>query len=194
MGTDDVCLILGDNIFYGAGLQNLLQQSVSLVREEQKAVIFGSYVDDPARYGVVAFDASGRAQSIEEKPQSPKSHYAVAGLYCYPNSVKDLAREVQPSARGELEITSINQAYLERQQLKVQILGRGYAWLDTGTHESLMEAGEFVKVVEKRTGLKIACLEEIALNQRWIDREVLLSRIHTLKGAYYSYLRKLLRD
>lgn len=191
IGNDDVCLVLGDNIFYGAGLQKLLQQSLTTVKEERKAVVFGNYVDDPERYGVAEFDNEGNVLSIEEKPQNPKSNYAVVGLYFYPNSVLEVARNVKPSARGELEITSVNQHYLEEGDLKLQLLSRGFAWLDTGTHESLTEATEFVMAIEKRTGLKIACLEEIALYQHWITKEALQERIKSLKGDYYSYLNKL---
>lgn len=194
IGNDDVCLVLGDNIFYGAGLQKLLQQSLATVGEERKAVVFGNYVDDPERYGVAEFDKEGNVLSIEEKPQEPKSNYAVVGLYFYPNSVVEVAKNVKPSARGELEITSVNQHYLEQGDLKLQVLSRGFAWLDTGTHESLTEATEFVMAIEKRTGLKIACLEEIALLQKWITTKVLQERIKSLKGDYYSYLKKLVRD
>ena len=192
IGEDDVCLVLGDNIFYGAGLQKLLKEAVKTVQHEQKAIVFGNYVSDPERYGVAEFDGSQNVISIEEKPKEPKSNYAVVGLYFYPNSVIEIAKEVKPSHRGELEITSINQSYLEQDNLKMQILSRGFAWLDTGTHEALTEATEFVKAVEKRTGLKIACLEEIALNYKWISKDVLLNSIENLKGNYYSYLQKLL--
>lgn len=192
VGRDDVCLILGDNIFYGAGLQALLNQSISIVKRKKQAVVFGIYVDDPERYGVAEMDQNGNVLGIEEKPQYPKSNYAVVGFYFYPNSVIEIAKKVKPSSRGELEITSVNQSYLEQGELTLQILGRGCAWLDTGTHESLTEASEFVKVVEKRTGLKIACLEEIALNNRWITKETLIKYINNLKGEYYAYLKKLL--
>lgn len=194
IGKDDVCLVLGDNIFYGAGLQKLLQQSLNTVKEERKAVIFSNYVDNPERYGVAEFDKEGNMLSIEEKPQQPKSNYAVVGLYFYPNSVVEVAKNVKPSGRGELEITSVNQHYLEEGNLKLQVLSRGFAWLDTGTHESLTEATEFVMAIEKRTGLKIACLEEIALRQQWISANALQERIQNLKGDYYSYLQKLVRD
>lgn len=193
IGTDDVCLILGDNIFYGAGLKNLLEQSVKTVREERKAVVFGYYVDDPERYGVAEFDSGGNVLSIEEKPLQPKSNYAVVGLYFYPNSVVQIAENVQPSHRGELEITSVNQAYLDQGELKLQLMSRGYAWLDTGTHESLTEATEFVKAVEKRTGLKIACIEEIALYFGWIHQDILLQHIANRKGDYYEYLKKVIK-
>lgn len=194
IGKDDVCLVLGDNIFYGAGLQKLLQQSLNTVKEERKAVIFSNYVDNPERYGVAEFDKKGNVLSIEEKPQQPKSNYAVVGLYFYPNSVVEVAKNVKPSGRGELEITSVNQHYLEEGNLKLQVLSRGFAWLDTGTHESLTEATEFVMAIEKRTGLKIACLEEIALRQQWISVNALQERIQNLKGDYYSYLQMLVRD
>jgi glucose-1-phosphate thymidylyltransferase len=191
IGNDDVCLVLGDNIFYGAGLQKLLSEAVVTVRDEQKAVVFGNYVNDPERYGVAEFDADKNVLSIEEKPLKPKSNFAVVGLYFYPNSVIEIAKTIKPSHRGELEITSVNQEYLIRNELKMQILSRGFAWLDTGTHEALTEATEFVKAVEKRTGLKIACLEEIALNYNWINKEDLKRQVLNLKGEYYTYLQKL---
>lgn len=192
IGDDDVCLVLGDNIFYGAGLQKLLSDSVQTVKEKKKAVVFGYYVEDPERYGVAEFDEHGNVISIEEKPLKPKSDYAVVGLYFYPNSVVQIAKEVRPSHRGELEITSVNQAYLELNDLKVQMMSRGFAWLDTGTHESLTEATEFVKAVEKRTGLKIACIEEIAFNFGWIKKEHLFEEIKDLKGDYFEYLKKII--
>lgn len=192
IGNDDVCLVLGDNIFYGAGLQKMLKEAVTAVENEGKAIVFGNYVNDPERYGVAEFDAERNVISIEEKPQNPKSNYAVVGLYFYPNSVINIAKNVKPSHRGELEITSVNQTYLEQENLKMQILSRGFAWLDTGTHEALTEATEFVKAVEKRTGLKIACLEEIALNYGWISKDFLLNGIRNLKGDYYSYLQNIL--
>jgi len=190
IGNDDVCLVLGDNIFYGAGLQKLLKNSVATVEKENKAVVFGYYVDDPDRYGVAEFDLQENVLSIEEKPKNPKSNYAVVGLYFYPNSVVKIAKEVEPSDRGELEITSVNQAYLKTDALKLQTMSRGYAWLDTGTHESLTEATEFVKAVEKRTSLKIACVEEIALTYQWITKESLSERLQGLKGDYYEYIKK----
>lgn len=190
---DDVCLVLGDNIFYGAGLQKLLSDSVKTVKEEQKAVVFGNYVNDPERYGVAEFDENRNVISIEEKPKNPKSNYAVVGLYFYPNNVIEAAKKVKPSDRGELEITSINQHYLEEENLKMQILSRGFAWLDTGTHEALTEATEFVKAVEKRTGLKIACLEEIAINYNWITKEMIAKEIQNLKGDYFDYLKKIIK-
>ncbi|WP_139956348.1 glucose-1-phosphate thymidylyltransferase RfbA [Flavicella sediminum] len=192
IGDDDVCLVLGDNIFYGAGLQNILKGAVETVKTEGKAVVFGNYVNDPERYGVAEFDEDNNVLSLEEKPEEPKSNYAVVGLYFYPNSVIQIAKNVKPSHRGELEITSVNQKYLEQEQLKMQILSRGFAWLDTGTHEALTEATEFVKAVEKRTGLKIACIEEIAYAYKWITREQILNNIHALKGDYYDYLKNLL--
>lgn len=190
IGDDDVCLILGDNIFYGAGFQKLLAESVMNVQNEQEAVVFGYYVEDPERYGVAEFDLEGKVLSIEEKPQIPKSNHAVVGLYFYPNSVIEIAKNVKPSSRGELEITSINQHYLSLSELKLKTMSRGFAWLDTGTHESLTEATEFVKAVEKRTGLKIACLEEISIRYKWIDKEFLSTQINSLKGDYYDYIKK----
>jgi len=186
IGDDDVCLVLGDNIFYGAGLKNLLDAAVKTVEDENRAVIFGYYVEDPQRYGVAAFDDKQNVVSIEEKPQNPKSNYAVVGLYFYPNSVIDIAKAVKPSARGELEITSVNQAYLEQKQLKLQILSRGYAWLDTGTHEAMSDATEFVKAVEKRTSLKIGCIEEIALRMGYIDNDQIEYLIDQLGKCDYS--------
>lgn len=192
IGHDDVCLILGDNIFYGAGLKGLLDASVRSVKEDKKAVVFGYYVEDPERYGVAIFDSSGNVFSIEEKPKQPQSNYAVVGLYLCPNSVVDIAKNVKPSERGELEITTVNQAYLNQSSLKLQKLSRGYAWLDTGTHESLNEATEFVKVVEKRTSLKIACIEEIAFRMGFIDQDLLLTNAKSLgKSSYGDYLIKI---
>lgn len=194
IGQDDVCLVLGDNIFYGAGLQKLLSDSVETVKNENKAVVFGYYVDDPERYGVAEFDEENTVVSIEEKPKSPKSNYAVVGLYFYPNSVVQIAKNVQPSSRGELEITSVNQHYLTDKNLKLQVMSRGYAWLDTGTHESLTEATEFVKAVEKRTGLKIACIEEVAYRIGFIDKEQFKSHADNLgKSGYADYLRKVIK-
>ena len=192
IGNDDVCLVLGDNIFYGSGLQKLLTNAIKTVEKENKAVVFGSYVSDPERYGVAQFDENKNVISIEEKPVKPKSNYAVVGLYFYPNSVIEIAKNVKPSDRGELEITTVNQDFLALNQLKMQILSRGYAWLDTGTHEALTEATEFVKAVEKRTGLKIACLEEIALTYNWINKEQLKNSIGNSKGEYYDYLKRLI--
>lgn len=193
IGNDDVCLVLGDNIFYGAGLQKLLAESVRKVQEQKQAVVFGYYVEDPERYGVAEFNAEGKVLSIEEKPKLPKSNYAVVGLYFYPNSVVTVSENVQPSDRGELEITSVNQYYLEQNNLFLQILSRGFAWLDTGTHEALTEATEFVKAVEKRTGLKIACLEEIAWRMNYITYRQLNELLS--KGGnsdYFKYLNKLI--
>lgn len=191
IGTDDVCLVLGDNIFYGAGLQKLLVNAVKKVKEEANAIVFGNYVKDPERYGVAEFDENGDVLSIEEKPENPKSNYAVVGLYFYPNYVIEIAKNVTPSHRGELEITSVNQHYLDQAKLKMEILSRGFAWLDTGTHEALTEATEFVKAVEKRTGLKIACLEEIALNYEWVTKEKVRQEVKGLKGDYYEYLKEI---
>ena len=193
IGKDDVCLVLGDNIFYGAGLQKLLASSFLTVKEENKAVVFGYYVDDPERYGVAEVDDEGNVMSIEEKPKQPKSNYAIVGLYFYPNSVVEIAKKVKPSGRGELEITSVNQAYLEQHNLKLQMMGRGFAWLDTGTHEALSEATEFVKVLEKRTSLKIACIEEIAYKNQFIDKAGLEENILAQgKSSYGEYLKKLI--
>jgi len=192
IGNDDVCLVLGDNIFYGSGLQKLLFDAVNTVENENKAVVFGNYVHDPERYGVAAFDKDNNVVSIEEKPKKPQSNYAVVGLYFYPNSVVEIAKNVKPSHRGELEITSINQAYLEQKNLKLNVLSRGFAWLDTGTHEALTEATEFVKAVEKRTGLKIACLEEIGARMKMIDNKTILKNIENLKGDYFEYLKKII--
>lgn len=193
IGDDDVSLILGDNIFYGSGLRQRLAEAVNTVEKQRKAAIFGYYVQDPRRYGVAEFDAGGRVLSLEEKPETPKSHHAVVGLYFYPNSVVKKAKTVKPSARGELEITSINAAYLAEENLHLQRLGRGFAWLDTGTHEALTEATEFVKTLEKRTGLKIGCLEEIALRQEWIARHQVAARLTGLKGEYYNYVKGLVQ-
>ncbi|EKT3965361.1 glucose-1-phosphate thymidylyltransferase RfbA [Flavobacterium psychrophilum] len=192
IGHDDVCLVLGDNIFYGAGLQNLLNNAVSIVTEKKEATVFGYYVDDPERYGVAEFDENGKVLSIEEKPLEPKSNFAVIGLYFYPNSVVQIAKKVKPSHRGELEITTVNQEYLEDKKLNLQLMGRGFAWLDTGTHESLTEATEFVKAVEKRTGLKIACIEEVAYRKGFITKEQFAATATNLgKSSYADYLRKI---
>lgn len=189
IGTDDVCLVLGDNIFYGSGFSGMLRQCVDNVEKDAKATVFGYYVNDPERYGVAEFDAEGNCLSIEEKPKQPKSNYAVVGLYFYPNSVVDIARNIKPSERGELEITSVNQEYLRRGQLKVQTLQRGFAWLDTGTHDSLSEACTFIEVIEKRQGLKVACLEEIAYRKGWITREQLHRLAEPMmKNDYGKYL------
>ena len=195
IGKDDVCLVLGDNIFYGAGFQKLLEASIKTVLDEQKPVLFGYYVEDPKRYGVANFDSDGNVLTIEEKPLNPKSNYAVVGLYFYPNNIVEIAKNIEPSQRGELEITSINQEYLNRSSLKLQILSRGYAWLDTGTHESITEATEFVKAVEKRTSLKIACIEEIAFKMGWIDKINLLQLAEDMKkSSYADYLKKISED
>jgi glucose-1-phosphate thymidylyltransferase len=189
IGTDDVCLVLGDNIFYGHGLTKLLVQSVKNVTEEKKATVFGYWVSDPERYGVSEFDKNGNVVSIEEKPKQPKSSYAVVGLYFYPNSVVKIASEIKPSSRGELEITAVNQAYLSQNNLKVELMGRGYAWLDTGTHESLLEAGTFIQTIEKRQGLKVACIEEIAFEMGYISKEKLLELAAPYsKNQYGQYL------
>lgn len=193
IGDDDVCLVLGDNIFYGSGFTGLLNESVRIAEKEQKATVFGYYVNDPERYGVAEFDDKGNCLSIEEKPACPKSNYAVVGLYFYPNDVVEIAKNIKPSARGELEITSVNQEYLRRGDLKVQTLQRGFAWLDTGTHDSLAEASTFIEVIEKRQGLKIACLEEIAYKRGWINAEKLAEVAKPmLKNNYGKYLMELI--
>lgn len=192
IGNDSACLVLGDNIFYGQSFTSMLSEAVRSAEDEQKATVFGYYVSDPERYGVAEFDSQGNVLSIEEKPTVPKSNYAVVGLYFYPNKVVNVAKTITPSARGELEITSVNQAFLKEKELKVQLLGRGFAWLDTGTFDSLSEASSFVETIEKRQGLKIACLEEIAYNNDWISREKLLEAAAPLaKNAYGQYLLKL---
>jgi len=192
IGTDDVCMVLGDNIFYGAGLDAILSSAIQTVKNEQKAVVFGNYVKHPQRYGVAEFDENNNVISIEEKPKIPKSNYAVVGLYFYPNSVVDISKKIKPSNRGELEITSVNVNYLKQNQLKMKVLKRGFAWLDTGTHEALSEATEFVKSIEKRTGQKVASPEEIALEKGWISKSFLKKNIVNLKGDYYDYLREIL--
>ena len=193
IGDDSVCLVLGDNIFHGVGFENVLRQSVLDVDEYGKATVFGYWVNDPERYGVAEFDDEGNCLSIEEKPQHPRSNYAVVGLYFYPNSVINIAKTIKPSARGELEITTVNQTYLQQKSLKVQTLPRGFAWLDTGTHDSLAEASTFIEVIEKRQGLKIACLEEIAYRNHWISAEELRSTANTMaKNDYGQYLLNLL--
>lgn len=194
IGDDSVCLVLGDNIFHGAGFSAMLHASVEEAEKNGNATVFGYYVNDPERYGVAEFDKNGNCLSIEEKPENPKSNYAVVGLYFYPNSVVEIAKNIKPSKRGELEITSVNQEYLRRQTLKVQTLQRGFAWLDTGTHDSLSEASTFIEVIEKRQGLKIACLEEIAFKQGWIDSEKLKEVAQPmLKNEYGKYLISLIR-
>jgi len=190
IGEDDVCLVLGDNIFYGAGFQKLLETSIKTVLNEKRPVLFGYYVEDPKHYGVANFDSDGNVLAIEEKPLNPKSNYAVVGMYFYPNNVVKIAKGIKPSQRGELEITSINQEYLKRSSLKLQILGRGFSWLDTGTHETITEATEFVKVIEKRTSLKIACIEEIAFKMGWINKKDLLQLATDMgKSSYADYLK-----
>lgn len=192
IGDDSVCLVLGDNIFYGSGFTGLLKESVRTAEVDGKATVFGYYVNDPERYGVAEFDADGNCLSIEEKPEHPKSNYAVVGLYFYPNSVVGIAKSIKPSARGELEITSVNQEYLKQKNLKVQSLQRGFAWLDTGTHDSLSEASTFIEVIEKRQGLKVACLEEIAYKQGWITKEQLIEEAKPMaKNDYGKYLLRL---
>lgn len=191
IGDDDVCLVLGDNIFHGRGFSSMLKDSVENAKQG-KATVFGYWVNDPERYGVAEFDKEGNCLSIEEKPAKPKSNYAVVGLYFYPNSVVEIAKNIKPSARGELEITTVNQEYLAKQDLKVQLLGRGFAWLDTGTHDSLSEASTFIEVLEKRTGLKIACLEGIAYHQGWITADRLREVAEPMKkNQYGQYLLKL---
>lgn len=191
IGKDDVCLILGDNLYHGHGITDLLNESVKTVKEEKKSVIFGYYVTDPERYGVAGFDEEGNVTSIEEKPTNPKSNYAVTGLYFYTNEVIEIAKNVKPSDRGELEITSVNEVYLEQGNLKVELMGRGYAWLDTGTHESLLEASNFIQTMEKRQGLKIACIEEIAYEMGYIEKEELIKLAQPLKkNSYGQYLIK----
>ena len=192
IGNDAVCLVLGDNIFYGSGFSALLKASVHDAEKEEKASVFGYYVNDPERYGVAEFDATGHCLSIEEKPAKPKSNYAVVGLYLYPNSVVEIAKHIKPSARGELEITTVNQEYLNRKSLQVKPLQRGFAWLDTGTHDSLSEASTFIEVIEKRQGLKVACLEEIAYRKGWITKEQLIEDAKPMiKNDYGKYLMEL---
>ena len=195
IGDDSVCLVLGDNIFHGNGLGRLLSEAVHSAEYENKATVFGDWVNDPERYGVAEFDAEGNCLSIEEKPEHPKSNYAVVGLYFYPNRVVDIAKNIKPSARGELEITTVNQCFLESRQLKVQTLERGFAWLDTGTHDSLAEASTYVEVIEKRQGLKIACLEGIAYRKGWIDAEKMRELAKPmLKNQYGQYLLKVVDE
>jgi len=191
IGSDDVCLVLGDNIFYGHGLVNLLNKSVAQAKEENRATVFGYYVKDPKRYGVAEFDEEGMVISIEEKPENPKSNYAVVGLYFYPNDVIEKAKKVKPSHRGELEITSLNQEYLSDKRLRVELIGRGYAWLDTGTHESLLEASQFIQTIENRQSLKVACIEEIAYEMGYISSDQLLKLAEPLKkNQYGQYLMR----
>ena len=195
IGNDSVCLVLGDNIFYGAGFSSLLQNSVQMAEKENKATVFGYYVNDPERYGVAEFDKTGKCLSIEEKPEHPKSNYAVVGLYFYPNSVVEIAKNIKPSPRGELEITTVNQCYLKEDNLMVQTLQRGFAWLDTGTHNSLSEASTFIECIEKRQGLKVACLEEIAYKKGWITTEKLREEAQPMiKNNYGKYLLQLAEE
>ena len=195
VGDDSVCLVLGDNIFHGAGFGDMLRESVRAAEEDGKATVFGYWVSDPERYGVAEFDKEGNCLSIEEKPQQPKSNYAVVGLYFYPNKVVEVAKNIKPSARGELEITTVNQRFLEDEELQVQTLGRGFAWLDTGTHDSLSEASTFVEVIEKRQGLKIACLEGIAYRKGWIDENRMRELAQPMiKNQYGQYLLKVIED
>jgi len=186
IGDDDVCLVLGDNIFYGHGLIDMLANSMANVKNDNKATVFGYFVKDPERYGVAEFDPEGNVLSLEEKPEKPRSHYAVVGLYFYPNSVVEIAKQIKPSARGELEITTVNQKYLEQGNLKVELMGRGYAWLDTGTHESLLEASNFIQTIENRQGLKVACIEEIAYEMGYITKEKLIELAQPLKKNQYG--------
>jgi glucose-1-phosphate thymidylyltransferase len=195
IGNDCACLVLGDNIFYGSGFTGMLKQAVKSAEEDGRATVFGYYVNDPERYGVAEFDKDGNCLSIEEKPAKPKSNYAVVGLYFYPNSVVDIAKNIKPSARGELEITTVNQRYLEERTLLVQTLQRGFAWLDTGTHDSLSEASTFIEVIEKRQGLKVACLEEIAFKRGWIDRSQLRKLAEPMaKNDYGKYLLRIAEE
>jgi glucose-1-phosphate thymidylyltransferase len=194
IGEDDVCLVLGDNIFYGAGIENLLQDAVKTVTEDKKATIFGYYVQDPERYGVAEFDVNGNVKSIEEKPVNPKSNYAVVGLYFYPNNVIDVAKNIKPSKRGELEITTVNETYLNQNNLKLEVMGRGYAWLDTGTQDSLLEASNFIQTIEKRQGLKVACIEEIAFEKGYITKAQLIKLSEEYKNNDYgTYLMGLIK-
>jgi len=195
IGNDSACLVLGDNIFYGQNFTSMLEQSLKDAEQNNIATVFGYYVNDPERYGVAEFDNTGKVLSIEEKPKEPKSNYAVVGLYFYPNKVLEVAKNIKPSARGELEITTVNQEFLKDEELKVQLLGRGFAWLDTGTHDSLSEASNFIEVIEKRQGLKIACLEEIAYTKGWITKEKLQElAAPMIKNQYGQYLLKLTKD
>ena len=195
IGNDDVCLVLGDNIFYGYGLTGMLHRSVKTVENERRSVVFGYYVNDPERYGVVEFDNEGKVLSIEEKPQAPKSSYAVVGLYFYTNDVIQVAKNVKPSARGELEITSVNQEYLNRGNLNVELMGRGFAWLDTGTHKSMLDASQFIETIEERQGLKVACLEEIAYNRGYITAEQVKKLATPMaKNQYGQYLLRLVKE
>ncbi len=194
IGTDSACLVLGDNIFYGQSFSGMLKEAVRVAEEESNATVFGYWVSDPERYGVAEFDSNGKVLSIEEKPKEPRSNYAVVGLYFYPNKVVEVAKKIKPSARGELEITTVNQEFLKDGELKVQLLGRGFAWLDTGTHDSLSDASTFVEVIEKRQGLKVACLEEIAFSNGWISDQKLTELAQPMiKNQYGKYLLNLLK-
>lgn len=194
IGTDTACLVLGDNIFYGQSFRKMLAEAVRNAEQDDQATVFGYWVSDPERYGVAEFDAQGKVLSLEEKPKDPKSNYAVVGLYFYPNKVVEVAKRIKPSARGELEITTVNQEFLQTEELKVQLLGRGFAWLDTGTHDSLSEASTFIEVIEKRQGLKVACLEEIAFRNGWIDAAKLTELAQPMiKNQYGQYLLRLLK-
>lgn len=194
IGDDDVCLVLGDNIFYGQGLTDMIKKARENVEIENKSTVFGYYVNDPERYGVAEFDHEGNVTSIEEKPILPKSNYAVVGLYFYTNEVVQISKEIKPSERGELEITTVNQVYLNKKSLKVELMGRGFAWLDTGTHDSLMEAGQFIETIEKRQGLKVACLEEIAYLMKYINKDQIKKLAEPLKkNGYGQYLLKLIK-
>lgn len=192
IGNDDVCLVLGDNLFYGQGFTSILREAKRKVEEDRKAVVFGYQVQDTERYGVAEFDDKGEVISIEEKPQNPKSNYAVVGLYFYPSGVSQMAKEVRPSDRGELEITTLNQMYLDEKQLSIELLGRGFAWLDTGTHEALSEATQFVHAIEKRQGLKIACLEEISWRKGWLTTDEVVQLVENKKSEYYSYIKRVI--
>ncbi len=195
IGSDDVCLVLGDNIFYGYGFSGMLHESVELVKADQKAVIFGYVVSDPERYGVAEIDEDGNVLSLEEKPVVPKSNYAVVGLYFYPNSVIEVAKKIKPSSRGELEITTVNQEYMNQKKLKLSTMGRGFAWLDTGTHTSLIQASNFIETIETRQGLKVACPEEIAYHNKWISKEQLITLAQPMsKNQYGQYLLRLAAD
>lgn len=195
IGNDDVCLVLGDNIFYGHGMTDLIKQARINIKRERKSTVFGYYVNDPERYGVAEFDSAGNVVSIEEKPEQPKSNYAVVGLYFYTNDVVQIAKTIKPSARGELEITTVNEIYLSQERLKVELMGRGYAWLDTGTHDSLLEASSFIQTIEKRQGLKVACLEEIAFDQGFITKEQVEKLAQPLlKTGYGQYLLKKIKS
>ncbi len=194
IGDDNVCLVLGDNIFFGSGFKKVLRDSLKKVKKDNTAIIFGNYVEKPERFGIAEVDKDLNVISLEEKPSNPKSNFAVVGLYFYPNSVVEIAKNIKPSDRGELEITSVNEEYLKNNNLSIKLLNRGFAWIDTGTLDSLSEATEFVKAVEKRTALKIGCVEEIALSYNWISKDILSKSIENKKGNYYEYLRKIIKQ